>query len=111
MWEQVVHEHDQEIELFVAKSRLSSSAKGATRELALVLGAVRQGLGWEGATPLDVVRNELKRYGRYSPGHFKEYMGAMHDVLSPQPDDTYRLLPDAWEVFPKLLPRLLGEEP
>lgn len=108
-WDRLIALRDGRVELAVAKSRLPSTARAATRDAVLLLGAAHAGLGED--TPLEEVQAELARYGRLSSGHFREYVDMLDDVVTVARDGrTYRLLPDAWEALPATVSRLLGRD-
>lgn len=112
IWERLVSERDGNVELMVSKSRLPAAAKLATRDVALLVGGARQGLGLDEFTHLDAVRDELLRYGRHSAGHFREYVEALDDVITVRSSDrTFRLLPDGWEALTGVAERLLADAP
>ena len=110
-WERLVSLRKGQVELTVSKARLPATARAATRDVVLLLGAARRGARQGEDTPLEDVRNELVRYGRLSSGHFREYVDALDDVINVARDGrTYRLLPDAWEALPATAARLLRRD-
>ena len=110
-WERLVALRDGRVEFAVAKSRLPATARAATRDAVLLLGAAHTEAGLGEDTPLEEVRAQLARYGRLSSGHFREYVDLLDDIVTVARDGrSYRLLPDAWDALPATVSRLLGRD-
>jgi hypothetical protein len=63
--------------LSLAPSRFDSKKAGATKQIALLIAAGRQGGGWEEWTPLRTIRETVRDYGRLDQANFATTIKAM----------------------------------
>ena len=68
-------------ELIVATARLASEKAKATKQIALLLCAVRQAAGLEW-TPADIVREAVVHYGRHDSPNFAGSLNELHPFSS-----------------------------
>jgi hypothetical protein len=77
----VYHESSGEVELIVGVGKLSSKSASATKEIALLLAAGRQGAGEEW-TDLAMVRAVCEQYKKLDTKNFAAAMKEMEDVFT-----------------------------
>jgi hypothetical protein len=110
--EDVYHESDSgEIELIVGAGKLSATSSAATREIALLLTAGRQGSGKEEWTPIDAVRKACEDYRKLDGPNFSTTIRGMEDVFTFRGTTRKRELRVArpgWERAAQLVRELLG---
>jgi hypothetical protein len=101
------------VSLHVSSSRISSSKSGATKEVALLIAAARQGSGIDDAwTSVGYVRDALQQYNRYDLGNFSAYLHRAADAFNFRGKGTaleVRLTKPGWEIAITLLRSVAGE--
>lgn len=78
----VYHLDDGEIAIGIAPSRFDRLKSAGTKQIALLLAAGRQATGVEEWTPVGVVRDVTRDYGRFDPSNFAATIKGMGDVFN-----------------------------
>jgi transposase-like protein len=107
----VIAVDDEAITVHVASGKLPTTKSRATRELALLVVAARQGVGFDEAwTDVQHVRDSLMQYNRYDQGNFAKYLRETQDVFNfrGKPIHQLRLTRPGWEAAIELVKGLIG---
>jgi hypothetical protein len=100
-----------EVTLHVASSKIDSVKPKATREVAILITAARQGSGAdEGWTAASYVREALQQYGRFDSGNFATYLRKNGDVFNFRGKGAaieIRLTRPGWETATELIRALV----
>jgi hypothetical protein len=101
-----------EARLHVPSSRISATKSQATRDIALLIAAARQGSGldesWTSSNP---IREALANYNRYDQSNFSANLRAAGDVLNIRGKASateVRLTQPGWEAATTLIRALTG---
>jgi hypothetical protein len=98
---------DGEVTLHVASSRIDSTKSKATREVALLVTAARQGSGIDDSwTPTSRIRDALQQYNRYDPNNFSSYLrkaGDFFNFKGKGSTQETRLTKPGWEAATELI--------
>jgi hypothetical protein len=101
------------ISLHVASSRIATRKSRATREIALLIAAARQGSGVdESWSAVSHVREALQNYKRYDPNNFSAYLKAIGDAFNFRGKGSsmeLRLTQPGWEMATNLIGELAGK--
>jgi hypothetical protein len=101
------------VSLHVANSRIASSKRRATADVALAIAAARQASGVDdGWTSVAHVREALERYGRYDSSNFSAYLRSATDSFNYRGKATsleLRLTQHGWETALGLIRSMAGE--
>lgn len=112
--EDAVSVRDGEIELHFPSAAISSVKKNATRELTLLVTAVRLGAGVDDQwTPVVHIRAALQDYGRYDAANFAENLRAVEPLVNLRGKGAsaeVRLTRQGWEQAGALFRTLAGHE-
>jgi hypothetical protein len=102
-----------EVTLHVASSRIAPSKSRATKEVALMIAAARQGSGVDDSwTLVTHIRDALQQYNRYDVGNFSTYLRAATDSFNSRGKGAsleIRLTKPGWEMAIDLLHAVAGE--
>jgi hypothetical protein len=104
---------DDNVSLYVASGKLPTTKSKATREVALLIVAARQGAGIDDSwTDVAHVRDALTQYNRYDASNFSKYLRDTGDVfnLRGKPVQQLRLTRPGWEAAVELVKSLTGSE-
>jgi transposase-like protein len=104
---------DDAVTLHVASGRIPATKSRATREVALLTVAARQGAGIdESWTDIDYIRDTLSQYNRYDMSNFSKYLRDTGDVFNfkGKPVQHLRLTRQGWEAATELI-RALTHSP
>lgn len=107
----VIAVEDDNVTLHVASVKLPTIKSRATREVALLVAAARQGAGIDdGWTEIGYIRDALAQYNRYDQGNFAKYIRETQDVfnLRGKPISQLRLTRPGWEAATELVRALTG---
>lgn len=108
----VFHLNGDELEIVVAPGKLDSRSSTATKQLALLVAAGRQGAGLEEWTGADRIRGWCEHYKRLDPSNFAGTLKEMEDVFSfrgtPRRREL-RMTAPAWANASELVKKLGGE--
>jgi hypothetical protein len=99
------------VSLYVSSGKLAATKSKATREIALLVAAARQGAGIDDSwTDVAHVRDSLTQYNRYDPSNFSKYLRDTSDVfnLRGKPVQQLRLTRPGWEAAVELVKNLTG---
>jgi hypothetical protein len=100
------------VSLHVASSRIATSRSRATREIALLVNAARQGSGVDEAwTQVEHVREALQNYKRYDTNNFSAYLKGVKDAFNFRGRGIsmeMRLTQPGWELATNLIASLTG---
>lgn len=100
------------VSLHVASSRINSAKSRATREVALLVCAARQGSGVDDSwTAVGHVREALQQYNRYDTSNFATYLRGAGDAFNFRGKGTsleMRLTKPGWEMVSTLIRSLIG---
>ena len=101
---------DDSVTLHVASTKVSATKSRATREVALLIVAARQGAGIdESWTDVAHVRDALHHYNRYDTGNFSKYLKDTDDVFNFRGKPVQlRLTRPGWEAAIELVKTLAG---
>jgi hypothetical protein len=101
---------DDGVALHVASAKISAVKSKATREVALLIVAARQGAGMdESWTDVVHVREALTNYNRYDQGNFSKYLKETGDVFNFRGKPVQlRLTRPGWEAAIDLVKALAG---
>jgi len=101
---------DDEITLHVASTKISAMKSKATREIALLAVAARQGAGLDDSwTDVAHVRDALHQYNRYDASNFSKYLRETDDVFNLKGKPVQlRLTRPGWEAATELVKALVG---
>ena len=102
---------DDVVTIHVGSGKLSTTKSKATREVALLMAAARQGAALdEDWTDISHVRNALTQYNRYDRGNFAKYLRDTQDVFNfkGKPVSHIRLTRPGWEAATELIKNLAG---
>jgi hypothetical protein len=97
--------------LHVASTRIVTTKSRATREIALLVTAVRQGTDIdESWTDVSHIRDALAQYNRYDISNFSRYLRETGDVFNfrGKPIQQLRLTRPGWEAATQLVKTLTG---
>ena len=104
---------ESDVSLHIANSRIASSNRRATVEVALAIAAARQASGVDdGWTAVGHVRDTLHRYGRYDSSNFSAYLRSAAENFNYRGKATsleLRLTQSGWETALGLIRALAGE--
>lgn len=101
---------DDGLELHVPASRLPSSKKAATRDIALLVAGANEATGTEW-TSVDLVRDTAAAYARYDQANFAAAVRTLGDLAAIRKRDgkrEVRLTRPGWEALAALVSRLAG---
>lgn len=106
----VLDVEDDSVMLHVASSKISATKSKATREVALLIVAARQGAGIdESWTDVAYVRDALQHYNRYDASNFSKYLRETEDVFNFRGKPVQlRLTRPGWEAVMELVKTLTG---
>jgi hypothetical protein len=100
------------ISVHVASSRINSAKSRATRDIALLVVAARQGAGLdESWTAIGHVREALQNYNRYDASNFSSYLKASGDAFNVRGKGVsmeLRLTQPGWEAATALIASLIS---
>jgi hypothetical protein len=103
---------NEDAKLHVASSRIPTLKSRATRDVALLIVAARQGAGLDEAwTPVTPVREALTHYNRYDVSNFSSNLRACGDVFNIRgrgPSTELRLTQPGWEAATTLIRTMAG---
>jgi hypothetical protein len=103
---------NEDAKLHVASSRIPQLKSRATRDVALLIVAARQGAGLDdGWTPVTPVREALTHYNRYDVSNFSSNLRACGDVFNIRgrgPSTELRLTQPGWEAASTLIRSMAG---
>jgi len=109
-----IFEINGDVTLHVASSRIDSVKSKATREIALLVAAARQGSGADDAwTATSHVRDAAQQYNRYDTNNFAAYLRKTGDVFNFRGKGSsleVRLTKPGWEAATALIRSLTGDE-
>jgi hypothetical protein len=97
--------------LHVASTRIATTKSRATREIALLVTAARQGADIdESWTDVSHIRDALAQYNRYDISNFSRYLRETGDVFNfrGKPIQQLRLTRPGWEAATQLVKTLTG---
>ena len=101
------------VTLYVASTKISTTKSKATREVALLVTAARQGGGIDDSwTDVNHVRDALTQYSRYDISNFSKYLRDTGDVFNfrGKPIQQLRLTRPGWEAATQLVKTLTGSD-
>jgi hypothetical protein len=79
---EVYHFDAGDLKLIVAPSKLEADKAGATKQIALLISAGRQGSGIDSTwTPSKVIRDVCEEFGKFDSANFAAVLGSMGDVF------------------------------
>jgi hypothetical protein len=99
------------VTLHVTSARISATKSRATREIALLIAAARQGAVIDDSwTDVAHIRETLAQYNRYDQSNFSKYLRETDDVfnLRGKPIQQLRLTRPGWEAAEELIKSLTG---
>jgi hypothetical protein len=101
-----------DVALHVPSARIAAAKSRATREIALLIAAARQGAGIDESSWTDIshVRDALIQYNRYDQSNFAKYVRDTDDVfnLRGKPVQHLRLTRPGWEAAEAMIKSLAG---
>lgn len=99
-----------DVALHVPSARIAAAKSRATREIALLIAAARQGAGIDESSWTDIshVRDALIQYNRYDQSNFAKYVRDTDDVfnLRGKPVQHLRLTRPGWEAAEAMIKSL-----
>lgn len=104
---------DDGLTLHVASTKISPTKSKATREVALLVTAARQGGGFDNPwTDVSYIRDALTQYSRYDLSNFSKYLRETGDVFNfrGKPIQQLRLTRPGWEAATQLVKTLTGSD-
>jgi diaminopimelate decarboxylase len=106
----VLDVEDDGVMLHVASAKISATKSKATREVALLIVAARQGAGIdESWTDVGHIRDALQSYNRYDASNFSKYLRDTEDVFNFRGKPVQlRLTRPGWEAAIELVRTLTG---
>jgi hypothetical protein len=103
---------DDDVTLHVASSKIDSVKTKATREIAMLIAAARQGSGVDEAwTAASHVRDALQQYNRFDPANFAAYLRKTGDIFNFRGKGAaveVRLTKPGWEAAGSLIRSIAG---
>ena len=111
--DQVFHVEDDRLDIVVPGSRLDPAKSRATKQLAMLVAAGRQGAELEEWTDADEVRHFATEFRRYDSANFATTLKEMDDVMLIRQTNrriVIKLSRPGWEAASALVRRLAGEE-
>lgn len=103
------------VSLHVASARIAPTKSKATKEIALLVAAARQGSGTDETwTGVDHIRETLQQYKRYDTNNFAAYLKATGDAFNFRGKGSsteIRLTKIGWEMATNLIQSLVGGGP
>lgn len=111
--DQVFHVEDDRLDIVVTGSRLDPAKSRATKQLAMLVAAGRQGAELEEWTDADQVRHFATEFRRYDSANFATTLKEMDDVMLIRQANrriVMKLSRPGWEAASALVRRLAGED-
>lgn len=111
--ESVFHAEGNGFDILVPGSRLDRTKSGATKQLALLITAARQGAELEEWTDADEIRHFAEEFKRYDSANYASSIKELSDVLLIRQSGRkilVKLSRPGWERAAELVRRLSGEE-
>ena len=111
--DQVFHLEDDRLDIVVTGSRLDPAKSRATKQLAMLVAAGRQGAELEDWTDADEIRHFATEFRRYDSANFATTLKEMDDVMLIRQANrriVMKLSRPGWEAASALVRRLAGDE-
>lgn len=113
MVSEVFVERDGEIHLGIGAKAIAAGKATGTKEIGLLIVGARQAAGVEDWTSVNVIRDEVKHYGKYDQSNFGKTVTEMEDLFQFSGKGQGRevkMRQPAWEAAGALVQRLVGGE-